>query len=761
MRNYIRYWYFILLGAIVGLTGAYLYLRYVAIPKYSITSSILIREEGAAPTLSGLTNTSSEELLKPKQSVDNEVQLLRSRSLMLRVVEELALYASYYTQPNKPKTELYEKNLPVAVSPLSTLQPTAYEQSVRVFPKADSSFTLQEGTTTVGTYRLGQQITRPYGTLMLVPTLYFSTQVAAYPQGIAIVFSNPQDVAEDYNQLLTVSSANKDASVLNLSLISPVPAKGRDIMNKLLQVYNKEAVEDKNEASASKLTFLDRRIKSLGSELSGVEQSVESYQRQQGIADVGTQTSSNVEQESALQTKLNDWATQIQVLQSIENYLNSQNSQYRLVPSTLGIQDQTLLGLINQFNGLQVERERLLRTNQENNPLVLTTNEQLAGLRTKILENLRNIKNGLIITSRNLQNSSGQVRAKINSAPVVQRTLQAKERERSLRQNIYLYLMQKREEAALALSATVSNSRVIDPATVSDLPVSPNRKMTYLLGLLLGMGLPLSLLYAKGQLNNKVETKAEIEELTTTPILGEIARKRGGSTVVVSRDNRSALAEMFGLVRANLNFATAGRENKVTLITSTVPGEGKSFISINLSNSLVVMGKKVVLLDLDLRKPSIAHELSVRTEPGITDYLVSDRLAIDDILQTSSSTPGLFIISAGSMPPNPAELLASPKLAFLLQELAERFDHILIDTPPIGLVADAFSLAPLANSTICVVRYNYTQREHVKAIEALYANKKFNSLMLVLNDSRTSVSNYYGYGYDKAKSPKNKQQVEI
>nr|GFB90769.1 tyrosine-protein kinase CpsD, putative [Tanacetum cinerariifolium] len=457
---------------------------------------------------------------------------------------------------------------------------------------------------------------RPYGTLMLVPTLYFSTQVAAYSQGIAVVFNNPQDVAEDYNQLLTVSSANKDASVLNLSLISPVPAKGRDIMNKLLQVYNKEAVEDKNEASASKLSFLDRRIKSLGSELTGVEDAAQTYKQRQGIADVGVQTSSNVETESALQTKLTDWTTQIQVLQSIENYLGSSGSQYRLVPSTLNIPDQTLLGLINQFNGLQVERERLLRTNQENNPLVINTNEQLAGV------------------------------AAAEHLPI----LDAKARGSSAGPVGYRFQLPRYRPG-------------------------------------------------HGQLNDKVETKAEVEELTTTPILGEIARKRGGSTVVVSRDNRSALAEMFGLVRANLNFATAGRENKVTLITSTVPGEGKSFISINLSNSLVVMGKKVVLLDLDLRKPSLAHELSLRTEPGITDYLVSDRLSIDDVLQTSSNTPGLFIISAGSMPPNPAELLASPKLAFLLQELAERFDHILIDTPPIGLVADAFSLAPLANST--------------------------------------------------------------
>lgn len=759
MRKYLKYWYLILAGAVLGLTGSYLYLRYVAVPKYSITSTIMIREEQNAPSLAGLSNNATPELTKPMQNIDNEMQILRSKNLMLRVVEELALYADYYLPGDEKKTEIYGKTLPLLVAPYSSLNALSYDKVLTVYPKADSTFTLQEGAVKVGEYRFGQLITRPYGAFSLLATPFLGETANLYASGIAIELSNPQLVADKYSQMLTVASVNKDASVLNLALISSVPQKGRDIMNKLLEVYNKEAVEDKNLMSANKLKFLDTRLKYLSSELNGVERNVEQYKQSRGIADVSTQNTSAVEQAGAYQSKLADWATQIEVLESIERYLTQNAGQYRLVPSTLGIQDQTLIDLITKFNNLQQAREGMLRTTQESNVLVQNMNEQLANLRSNILENLRNIKNGLVITSRNLRITSGQFKARISDAPVVERELQAKGRQQSLKQNIYLYLLQKREEAALALASTTSNSRIIDAATISDQPISPNRKMTYLFGLLLGMGLPLSLLYAKSQFNNKVESKQEIEELTNTPILGEIAHNRG-KTVVVSKDSRSALAEMFGLVRANLNFATVGHENKVTLVTSTVSGEGKTFFSINLSNSLVLVGKKVVLIDLDLRKPSLAHELGIQAEPGVTDYLASDRLSIEDIIQVSPSTPDLFTISAGSIPPNPAELLSSSKLAFLINELRGSFDHIIIDTPPIGLVADAFSINAMADSAICVVRYNYTVQDHIKTIDAIYETKKLNNLMLVLNDSRANINSYYGYNPDKKGTKQSKQKIE-
>lgn len=745
MRHYVKYWYVLLAGALLGLGAAYAYLRFVAVPKYSITSTILVRQEESAPTLAGLTNNAAEALSRPVQNLDNEMQILRSRSLMLRVVEGLQLYASYFRPADaKRKHELYGEALPIALGPGSQLQPRAYGTSVLIYPQADSSFVLQEGGVKVGTYPLRQPVSRPYGLLVLVPTAGFSTQAGAFPEGIRVDFTAPAALADEYNQLLTVASVNKDASILNLMLISKLPEKGRDVLNKLLQEYNREALEDKNEISANKLAFLDERIRTLGAELNGVERNVERFKQSHEIANVSAQTTSYIEQAGHDQRQQSDWATQLAVLGSIEQYLSRPAGQHGQVPSTLGLQDQTLLDLMGKFNNLELERERLLRTTQEGNPLVQNIDEQLGTVRSSMLESLRNIRHGLQIASRNLQASSGVTRARLSDAPVVERELQAKGRQQSLKQDIYVYLLQKREEAALALASTASNSRVIDPATIEEQPVSPNRKMTYLLGLLLGLGLPLSVLYARRQLNDKVETRQEVAELTSTPILGELAHKRG-NTVVVRKETRSAQAELFGLVRANLSFATAGRANKVIMVTSSVSGEGKTFLAINLASSLALTGKTVVLLDLDLRRPSLTRELDLPATPGLTDYLVSERLRVADIIQVSSAAPDLFVVSAGSLAPNPAELLVSPKLSELLQELKTQFDYILLDTPPIGLVADAFSIGALADSTIYVVRYQHTLREQVKGIEAIYAAQKFNCLSLVLNDSHTETASYYGY----------------
>jgi tyrosine-protein kinase Etk/Wzc len=742
----------------LGLAGAYSYLRFVAVPKYSITSTILIREEVTAPTLSGLTNT-TEEFMKPGQNINDEMQILRSRDLMLRVISELGLYASYYLPGEERKVELYGKVLPISVAPFSNLKATAYGKTISIFLKADSVITVQEGTKKIGDYKLGQQIFRPYGTFVIVPTIFFGTLTNTYPNGIQIVFSDPKEVADSYSQLLTVASVNKDASVLNLALISTLPEKGLDVMNKLLAVYNKEAVEDKNLSSANKISFLDNRLKYLASELSGVERNMEQYKQLHSIADVGVQTSDNVEQAGSYQRKLGDWATQIQVLESIEQYLKKNVSQYRSVPSTLGIQDQTLLELIARFNNLNQKREEMLRTTQQSNPLVLNLNEQIDNMRSSILENLSNIKDGLVITSRNLRMMSGQFQTKLSDAPVVERELQAKGRQQQLKQNIYVYLLQKREEAALALAATASNSRIIDSATISEQPISPNRKMTYLFGLLLGIGVPLSIIYAMNTIYNKIETRQEVEELTNTPILGEIAHNNN-KTLVVPQDSRNALAEMFGLVRANLNFAMAGSDNKIVLVTSNVSGEGKTFVSLNLSNSLVSTGKKVVLLELDLRMPSLSKALDLQSTLGITNYLKSDDLTIDDIIQVPARTPNLMVVTAGSIPLNPAELLTSTKLNFLVSQLKELCDIIIIDTPPLGLVADAFIINSLTSSTICVVRYNHTKHDQVKFIETLYESKKFNNLMLVLNDSRTNIASYYGQGGPKDSARNEKQQVE-
>ncbi|GAB3809751.1 hypothetical protein GCM10028819_52030 [Spirosoma humi] len=563
-------------------------------------------------------------------------------------------------------------------------------------------------------------------------------------------FLDTWKLAEQYSWNFSVLPVNKDANVLNLNFTDPLPQRGRDIMNKLLEVYNKEALEDKNLLATNTLSFVDERLKRITAALNGVEKNVEQYRRTNEVINVDTQASNYLAQASDYNKKLSEWAIQIDILESIEDYLSKNATQYKMVPSTLGLQDQTLLDLITKFNTLQLERERMLRTAQANNPLIQNINEQLSQLRISILENLRNIKNGLIITSRNFKDNSTKFQERIKKVPSIERELLDINRQQTIKQTLYLYLLQKREEAALALAATVSNSKVIDPATSGDYPISPNPKLMYLMALLFGFGLPFALIRIKDNLNDRVQTKQEIELLTTVPILGEISHNKS-KTVVVTKGNFSPIAEMFGLIRAHLNAATAHKANQVLLVTSSMSGEGKTFFSINLAASLALTGKKVIVLELDLRAPDLLQEIGVRESMGITNYLLSDDISIADIITPADKVQHLFVAGSGSLPLNPAELMTSPKLAYLINELKVSFDYIVIDTAPVGQVADAFSLRSFVDTTIFIIRYNYTLKGQVELVDNIAKNNTLPNPLIVLNDAKKQNGDGYGYGYGQIK----------
>ncbi|MBC8033011.1 MAG: polysaccharide biosynthesis tyrosine autokinase, partial [Chitinophagaceae bacterium] len=486
------------------------------------------------------------------------------------------------------------------------------------------------------------------------------------------------------------------------------------------------------------------------------------YKRENELTNVTSNADQYVAQAGEYSKQLSELGIQIQVLESIEDYINKQPGKFELVPSTLSIQDPTLVQLITRFNELQLERERMLRTTLPNNPLVQDLNEQLASLQLNILENLHNIKNGLVITQKSLQSSSGRFRSQIQKVPSIERDLLEINRQQGTKGNLYLYLLQKREESALALEITVSNSRLLDPATAEDIPVSPKRTLVYLLALIIGLGLPFSGIYVKDALNNKIQSKRDIHRGTSTPILGEISHNSSGKSLIVTEESGTSIAELFRLIRSNLHFATAGKENKVVLITSSTSGEGKTFFSINLAASLTLIGKKVALLELDLRMPSMSKQLGITPGIGISDYLVAtDKVAIEDVIRPHATVPGLFIASSGSLPPNPAELMMSHNLAHLISELKISFDYIIIDTAPVGKVADAFSLSSLIDSTIYVVRYNYTEKSQLDLIEDIYTNKKLAHPMIVLNDAKEETTHAYGYGYNYGYKKNEKQEVSV
>lgn len=742
-----RYWYLLVLGSLVALCLAYLYLQYYAVPEYKVYSTLLIKDNSGGQIGASADALNELTSFKSVNSIDNEIEVLKSRSMMDRVVRELNLYTSFYQQGRIKNTELYGQQVPVRVV-IGQLGATMPGKSVLLHLRPGNTFSLEEQPGTAATYIYGQAITRPYGSFTVVK----ADSLMAPAGELLLTFNNITQVADHYSQAVMVQTINQKANVLDISLTDPQPAKAKAIINKLVEVYNKETIEDKNQTVSNTLNFLDERLKMLTAELSGVEKSVEHYKSENGVTDIATQATDFTSQASTYNKQLSDWAIQIGVLESIERYLNSSASRNSTVPSSLGIKDETLLTLIANFNALQLERERMLRTIQPGSEMARNLDEQLASLRANILENLRNIKQGLQITSSKLRASFGQYESKIKRVPVLERELRSISRPEEIKRNLYTYLLQKREENALALAATTSDARVIDPALGGDLPVSPNSRAVYLMALVLGLVLPAAGIYATGLLNNRVQLQQDVVGATNAPVLGEITHNDQAETVVVRAGSRTPIAEMFRLLRANLNYLTRDKHNVVMLVTSSVSGEGKTFFSINLGASFSLTDKRVVLVDLDLRNPSVASDLGLGKTLGVTDYLASDTLTIADIICTSPNLPQLAVISAGQVSPNPSEMLMSAKFVHFMHELKDSFDCIILDTPPVGQVADAYVLNQFVDQTLYLVRYGYTLKTQLTVLKNIIRTKMLNNTTVVLNDAREFSGGSYAYGYSYEQS---------
>jgi tyrosine-protein kinase Etk/Wzc len=745
----LRYWYLPVLGVLLGLGTAFLYLKFTT-PMYKISSKLLIKDDKKGPDLNGNAIFGELESFKSINNMDNEVEVLNSESLMQRVLGELSLQVNYWAKDRFRERELYGHKLPLRVI-IEELDSAALDKTLMLSISDKQVFELTDidelGEETVTSYQFGQKIKKPYGSFTVVQGDAFQQAIAEGDTDIIIRFNNLRKMATYYNRMIHIEPVSKTASVVLLTLTDPVPQKGKDIINKLVELYNQEAIEDKNFIATNTIAFLDERLGYLTEELKLVEKDVENYKRSKVITNVNTQAHSYAENASEYKRQQSDLSIQVDILESIESYLQQQGDEYELVPSTLGIKDPTLMGLITRFNELQLERERMLRTTQANNPLVRDLNEQLGSLRGNILENLRNIKNSLIITRNKLEDNSGQYAYKMQEVPSIERHLLEISRQQGIKQGLYLHLLQKREESALALAATVSSIRIIDPAIAGDGPASPNRTIVLALALLLGFGLPLGIIYLKMITNNKVQERKDVTVLTSTPILGEIAHNSGRKVLVVTDKSRTPVAEMFRLLRINLNFSTVGMENQVIMVTSSMSGEGKTFFCINLAASLALTGKRVAVLDLDLRNPSVLQDIGMPATTGVTDYIISKEVTIDDIVRPVKAVPGLYMIGTGPLPPNPAEFAMSPKLGQLIHELKENFDQIIIDTAPIGQVSDAFLLAPYIDNVLYIVRYNITLKSQLGIINDIYKEKKLKNPLIVLNDAKKENGYGYGYGY--------------
>ncbi|WP_194774712.1 GumC family protein [Pararhodonellum marinum] len=747
--KYLSQWHWFALGLLICLASAFAY-GYMTTPEYYISTTLLLKDEKKGADFSSNAVVSDLMGFGSSSSVENEAEFFKSENLMVKVFEELQLTNAYYVPRGFMRwQEVYGDESPIKVVVHKRNEFYNVENSSVLIRIIDEhSFELETPAGELSQFNFGQKLSNFFGVFSIVRNPQYPIWTDGSPQEVTVVFYDPAGVGKWFAKKLNVEIVNKLASVIEISLLDEHPEKGKVILKKLIEVYEKEAEDDKNTIARNTIAFIDEQLVGLTQDLSKVEQEAERYKLDNQITDVGAEAQLFLSSTTSSRQQLSEFSIQIEVLESIEKYMTQMGSDYEMVPSTLSIQDPTLTGLIENFNQLQRERERMLRTTNPNNPIVINLNQQLTSLRASILENLRNIKDGLVISRNSLQATSNQFQSRASKVPTIERELLDLTRQQGIKQEHYLFLTQKREEAQLTLAATPGGkSKIIDPPTPSDRPVKPNKKLIYAFGLLMGLAVPFGFIYVKDLWQEKIQFKSDVEKLTSTKILGEISRnKKYEGVVAISPKKRSLIAEQFRFIRSNMVFMTYKRPNQVIMVTSGISGEGKTFFSINFAISLGLANKKVVLLEFDLRKPAMLSALEMEPRLGLSEYLndTDGKYSLDDIIMDSPMSENVKIIGCGELPENPAELMMGEKLVEMIDSLKGKFDHIIIDTAPIGLVSDAFIMSNFADVTVCMVRYNHSTKAQVKTIEDVRKHKKFQHLMIVLNDAALEMT--YGYG---------------
>ncbi|TAE32277.1 MAG: polysaccharide biosynthesis tyrosine autokinase [Cytophagales bacterium] len=731
LMRYARQWPWFLLSVGLVLAGAYVYLLYQA-PTYTSKASLLIKDEKKGLDTDNMMK--ELEIFAPKKIMENETEILKSYTLMGRVVDQLHLNIAYFQETSFGMREVYQKS-PIWLV-IESPTPALYQAEDPIKITFDNAQTVRiDG----HAYPVNASVQTIYGRMRVFPRV----QVNAETEPVFVRVATPTETVTNVLRVLKAEPTSKASTVIALSIETPVPDKGEVILNKLIDEYNQAAVNDKNRVASNTLTFIEDRLKLVARELETVEKNVERYKSAQGITDLSTQAKSFLETVQRNDSELGGVSVQLAALGELEDYLKSQPGNRNGAPATVGLNDPTLLKLIQEANALEAQRTELLQTVPEQNPLVRALDEQIKSVKVSISDNVRTMRMMLTTAKEQFSSTNQEIENAIKAIPVKERVLMNISRQQAIKNDLYTYLLTKREETAVSYAATISDSRIVDAARSDAKPVKPNKPLIYVLFGLLGLLFPVGVMAGRDAINNRVIRRSEVEETTQAPILGEIIRKRQPESLVVSDRENSVIAEQIRSLRTNLNFLrNRDEKSQVLLFTSSINGEGKSFLSLNLGASLGLMNARTVILEMDLRKPKLRDSLNFTNSAGLSNYLIGES-TIDEIVRPINDN--YFIIPSGPIPPNPSELLGSPRLAQLIAELRERYDYVVIDAPPIGLVTDAQLIAPFADTTLYIVRHNVTPKQYLKMIDMLYRERRFPNLNVILNAVGEGEANYYSY----------------
>lgn len=760
--KYLVYWHWFVAGVVVMLIGAWLWLRYQA-PVYNVQASVLIQEQdkrsnnAAAGPLAAMQDLG---VFSMTNNFDNEVEILRSRTLLKKVVTTLNLYTSI----TRPRTfghavPLYKKS-PVEVymtpaeadklyAPMELEMHLTTDKHLSVEAVYTVDADADEETMKKDFDKFPAVMHTPAGivTFMLNDSIPVEDNME-----LDAVINTPVAVAKSYGEHLTVEPSSKTTTIARLAVQNTYRLRAMDFITCLVALYNQDANDEKNEVAEKTAEFIEERLGIINEELGTTESRLAAFKQRSGLTDLVSDAQLALQENSKYEQQRVQNETQISLVRFLRDYINNPANQYQVIPSNVGLEDRVLSTAIDQYNAQLAERKRLLLTSSEENPAVVQLDANLAAMHLSVQTTVESVLRGLQITKKDLDRQASKFEGRISRAPEQEKEFMSISRQQEIKATLYTMLLQKREENAITLAATANNGRIIEEPLADQYPVSPKKKLFYLAAaFVLGLGIPFGCIYLADLLKYKIENRSDVEKLTDVPVVGEIplGKKPEAGAIVVHENRNEVMEETFRALRTNLLFMLKPEE-RVIMFSSTMPGEGKSFVAGNLAVSLAYMGKKTLIMGMDIRKPGLNKVFNLsRRIHGITSYLSDpEHTDLFDIIQQSDLSPNLDILPGGPIPPNPTELVARRTLDEAISRLKEKYDYIILDTAPIGMVTDSSIISRVADMLVYVCRADYTPKGGFSFINTLRDEHKIPHLATVINSIDMSKrKNSYGYGY--------------
>ncbi|MEP2689901.1 GumC family protein [Maribacter dokdonensis] len=765
--TYLKHWKWFVLCGIIALFIAYVNIRYTT-PEYAVTSQIqIVQEKNAGNELSVFQDL--DIFGGSSKQVEDEIEILGSRSNFIEVVKELGANVQVVALGNIINSEVYT-NQPVKVNFIAA-DSTIYNANYSFYIEFSSANTFgfaENENEPSKIYSFGNGIKTPIGDMVITPNVKDPKSLMGKRYKVSL--SPVERVARSFKSAVKISVSAEFSNILDVSMTSAIPQKAKDIIDKLIEVYNRNAIEEKKRIADTTSEFINNRIQLISGTLTDVDKDAQELLTEKGMTGSGLEVGAAVQVSAGSRQNLENARVQLQMVSGLKDYIEGETG-YDEMP-VVDVGSGALSQATVQYNALVAERKRLLKSSNEQNPMIVNLDEQLDGIKTTMRSSLNSLERNVGMNVSTLQSQLGRIQGTIYSAPENQRELRNITRKQETTESLYLYLLQKREESQIAFASASPKSNVIDRAYVSSpTPVKPKKAITYLAALILGLLLPFGIIYGKDQLDTKIQNKHSLEKYTKDiPVLGELPRLAKKDSKIIINDDRSVLAEALRIIRANLDFliktkhASDRNKNNVVYVTSSTPGEGKTFVSSNLSMILASTNKKVLLVGADIRNPKLYSFFSgdsvdkLKTpsrnkDAGLTEFLLDDSIQVKDIIRPMLVHHNTIdVIYSGKIPPNPAELLMSSKIENLLEEVSGLYDYVIVDTAPMMVVSDTLLIAPYANHIIYVTRAGVTDESAVKFPLNLRDEGKLKGVSFIVNDVSLDSLGYggkYGYGYGK------------